>query len=621
MGSYENIVKIEEMRRKTEEGDYASAQKILDTIERKKIKNITDLSLMAEVFTQNERYEEALELLLKIYSKAKTRKTIYQLVWVSIKRNSAEDAETYLAEYEKVAPQDFYQYVFRYKIDKLNGEPFEKLIEILETLKKIEYIEQWAYELAKLYYKAGLEEECIRECSDIVLWFGEGMYVEKAKMLKAYYSGETDKDGMIEKLKRIAFEERTGYELNHREGSQESLEKEEALINSEQDQLEGNDINIDYKKENYIHSKTDLGKEDYINVGEDQEEEFFTTSEFAVEDEIIDFADDLKRDVEGILTGDLEEDMEGYPEEVENNNQEDTTYQQKSYNPDLSESDLEEQEVEQTIFGLLQDEDLDEEDKKLKQMSSELGLDLEEIFENFLHVRSIKKQLVKSLEIILNESTKSIQMIITGTANSGKTTLAKDFASFFNQIGRLESSKVAKIKAEKLNAIDIMEKKETLRDCCLIIENASDLKRDTIDKLIELIQYFHGDIVVIFEENKKNMNMLFRECPKLMDLFKNRIHLPQYTTEELVGFAFSCLKQQDYLLNPKAKTVLQNKIYQITKKTEPSNQLNAAILLVQTAMDAADVRTGKLLPGLAAQGRLKDVEILTILPEDFNARL
>ncbi len=206
MGFYENIAKIKEMRKRVDEGDYEEAQKILDLIPLKKIKNTSDLNLIAQVFKENGRYEEAMEILLKLYQKSKTRKVLFQLVLLSIKMLHIEDAEKYLTEYKDLAPEDFYNYIFRYKIDKLKGESYEVLIDTLVALKNTEYIEKWAYELAKLYYKAGMEEECIKECSDIILWFGEGSYVEKAKMLRSYYSGETNKEKMIEELKRRAKE-------------------------------------------------------------------------------------------------------------------------------------------------------------------------------------------------------------------------------------------------------------------------------------------------------------------------------------------------------------------------------------------------------------------------------
>lgn len=207
MGSYEIIVKTEEMRRKTRENDYVNAQRILDTMDIKKIKNIkniSDLSLIAEIYSKNARFDECNEILLRIYERTRSRKVVYQLLTNAIDRSDIKDCEMYMEEYREIAPKDFYIHIFQYQIAKLKGEPYELLMEPLKELKKTEYIEQWVYELAKLYYKAGMEEECIKECSEIILWFGEGIYVEKAKVLKSYYSGEKDKDKLLSDLKNRA---------------------------------------------------------------------------------------------------------------------------------------------------------------------------------------------------------------------------------------------------------------------------------------------------------------------------------------------------------------------------------------------------------------------------------
>jgi tetratricopeptide (TPR) repeat protein len=208
MKSFDNIIKLEEIKKRMDSEDYIKAQSVLDSMDIRKIKNITDLNILAEVYTRNGRYDEAMEIFLKIYEKTRTRKSLYQLIWIAIKKGNAEEAEDFLSEYQKVASDDFSYYIFRYKIDKLKGESFETLISTLEELKKTEYIEQWAYELAKLYYKAGMEEECIQECNDIILWFAEGSYVEKAKVLKSYFSGEVSKDMILEMLKQRAKEEK-----------------------------------------------------------------------------------------------------------------------------------------------------------------------------------------------------------------------------------------------------------------------------------------------------------------------------------------------------------------------------------------------------------------------------
>ncbi len=250
MGNYEIIVKTEEIRKKVEEGDFLSAQNILDTIDLKKVKVISDLNLMAEVFTENERYDEATELYLRIYSRSKTRRTTYNLVNISIKHQDVEAAEEYLAKYERFAAEDFDSYVFRYKIAKLKGASYEQLIPILESLKKIEYMEPWAYELAKLYYKADKEQECIRECSDIILWFGEGVFVEKAKILRSYFLGEADKDKIINQLKYGDSKTKDSTPSNQ-EDKEEEEQEETPIRDLEEEICVGTDFTLEKEAEEF----------------------------------------------------------------------------------------------------------------------------------------------------------------------------------------------------------------------------------------------------------------------------------------------------------------------------------------------------------------------------------
>lgn len=617
MGSYENIVKIEEMRRRMEEGDVASAQKVLDTVEMKKIKNMSDLGLIAEVYAENERYEEALPLYLKIYEKTRSRRSLYRLVDLSIKDQKIEEAERFLAEYEKLAPRDLYKYIFRYKIDKQKGAPYETLIETLVTLKAADYMEKWAYELAKTYYKAGMEKECIEECSDIILWFGEGAYVEKAKILRSYYSGETNKETIMEELKRRAMEDT-------------AVNLDTAKIREEEEKANAEELpDADFSVEEETVTLEDGLKKDIQSILTDETEPENEDAEWSEEetvqkddesDENPEWEDTQQKDVNLPKELGTEDDPEWQSEaETEPNTlvfEADMT--EDAYEDDeRSERDIAEQEVEKALYQMLEEEDMDEDEKKLKQIAEELNFDPEELFGNFLHVKSVKKQLVKSLEGILDAHTKTVQILITGTKGSGKTTLAKDITMFLFKAGKLKSSKIAKIKAEKLNSIDIMSKKETLKDCCLVVEDASELKRETIDSLLDLCKSLRGNLAVIFEENKMNLNKLFRECPKLMDLFKNRIHLPQYSQEDLMGFAYACLRQKDYRLNPKADPILMHKINQIAKQSEPHMHLEQIYSLMQAVMDAADIRTGKQLSNLASMGRLSEVEVLTVLSEDF----
>jgi hypothetical protein len=607
MGSYEIIVKTEEIKRKVREEDYVSALRILDTIDSRKLKKPSVLSLMAEVYTQNGRYEEAFQLLLRLYNKTKTRKILHQLIWLSIQLNNTEDAEYYLKEYEKQAPRDYNIHIFRYQIDKLKGEPFEVLIETLVKLKETEYIEQWAYELAKLYYKAGMEEECIRECSDIILWFGEGSYVEKAKVLKAYYSGEADKDMIIEELKKRA---RQDYSMPEEEPDRVYEEEAAAVETKEEEETEEE---IEEEIEEETEDKIDFR----VEYPEEEKDDDFTERMRRGVEEILSEESARKEAISGSTDGEYQIDYP-YTGETEHEATQDTDYwEQEEPEPAMSEREMAEQEVEEELYRLLEEED-DEDSIRLNELQEETGLDLYEIFGNFLHVKAVRKQLVKSLDLILDKQTKSVQMIITGSPGSGKTAMAKSIALFLHMTGKLRTSKIAKTSAGKLNETDLLAKKDSLKDCCLVIENASELKRPTIDKLLELIRLYNGQIGVIFEENKKNMNKLFRECPKLMDMFKNRIHLPQYTSDELLGFAYSYLKRMDYRLQKGAQLTLKKAVEQISKKYAPEQQLETIRKLVEGAMNSADMRMGRQLTILAAQGRIGELGNMTLLPEDFK---
>ena len=668
MGSYENIVKIEEMRKKVDEGDLLSAQKVLDTMDIKKLKNLTDLNLIAEIYTKNEKYEEAIALCLKIYEKLKSRKSLFQLIEVFIKSNNVEDAERYLEQYQKLAPKDFYNYVFRYKINKIKGDSFEQLIKVLENLKKIEYTEKWAYELAKLYYKAGMEEACIRECSDLELWFGDGTYVEKARILKSYYAGGTNKDQFMEEIKRRS------EVINTKSEDQEQPQEQD-------EQQYENEYGNDYENKDlaeYEDSEDESASEErasYTGVRDP-----YLKTDFMVNEVDVDFTDVLKKDIQNIMTDELEADNSC--EEGDYNSEACTTYradntatywEEKTYYEGLavaeedilafsaaeadariqstkdtdaiilsevaaviqpaedttiklpSEETVYEEELEKPMMPKIisvkqapSQDRFDEDDLRLRELVKEYQINQEEIFGNFLHVTLIKKQIVKCLEGVLSERSKNPMMMIIGTVGSGKTTLAKDMALFFFMIGKLKSSKVAKIKADKLNSLNILEKKDTLMDCCLVVENASELKRKTIDSLLDLNTSMQGNMVMVFEEDKKNMNKLFREYPKLMDMLKNRIYLPQYTQEDLLGFAYACLRQKDYRLNPRAEQLLRTKTSLIMKQFEPHRHLEQINELMQKAMNTADIRMGKQLTSLASQGRLRDVDVLMVLAEDFK---
>lgn len=188
MDKYEYKIKLDEMKSLCAVNDYESAAQIADTINWRKIKNINALVKAGEIYEKVRRYDESKEILLMAYDRSPIgRAIIYQLAEVAIKTKNFEEAKEYYDEFVEIAPHDNLKYVLRYEIQKAQGADITVLIGILEELKNQEYSEEWAFELAYLYHQAGMSEECIEACDELILWFGDGIYVERALELKMLY--------------------------------------------------------------------------------------------------------------------------------------------------------------------------------------------------------------------------------------------------------------------------------------------------------------------------------------------------------------------------------------------------------------------------------------------------
>lgn len=192
MGKYDNVLKCAQIRRLVEEKRYRKALQLMDTLDIKSVKNALDLNNFGEVYIKTERFEDARNIYLRLYEKNKTKRVVHRLIFLSIRRGSLDEAENYYQDYLTLNPSESDRLILRYRIDKAKGVPRNELIPTLEQLKREDYMEEWAYELAKLYHKEGMKEECIRECSDIILWFGEGEIVDRAILLKQHHTGVMD---------------------------------------------------------------------------------------------------------------------------------------------------------------------------------------------------------------------------------------------------------------------------------------------------------------------------------------------------------------------------------------------------------------------------------------------
>lgn len=189
MDKNEYRAKLDEINDLVDRQDYRGALKIVDTIDWRRVRSARTLCMVGEIYEANKRYEDSRKLLLMAHHRAPIGRTVlYRLVELSVKMGNFDEAADYYKQFVEISPNDNSRYILKYKLARGKRAPLEEQISILQEYKSREYTERWAYELARLYAKAGNKEACIEECDDLILWFSEGKYVIKAMELKMKYT-------------------------------------------------------------------------------------------------------------------------------------------------------------------------------------------------------------------------------------------------------------------------------------------------------------------------------------------------------------------------------------------------------------------------------------------------
>mgnify|MGYP003293200240 CR=1 FL=1 len=186
MDKYDMAMKMDELYHLCKQGKYKRAYVILQTIEIGKIKNQKDLYVIVTILCENEDYRKAKAILRMIYKKSKGKRVLHQLVEICIKSGEIEEAKKYYKQFCELAPNDIYVWIFQYQFLCLQGGSIDEKICLLKKIVSQEYVERWAYELAEMYYMNNQQEDCERECKELILMFGDGVYVEKARRLLQY---------------------------------------------------------------------------------------------------------------------------------------------------------------------------------------------------------------------------------------------------------------------------------------------------------------------------------------------------------------------------------------------------------------------------------------------------
>lgn len=239
MDKYEYKVRADEIKSLISDGDYAQAVKIADTIDWRRVKSVMMLCTISDLYKINRRYEDSRDILLLAYERhTGGRLIVYSLCELSIKLGEYVQALEYYKEFVQLAPKDSGRYILQYKLYEAQEVSLEERIEVLEELKKRDYREKWAYELAYLYHRVGLASKCVEECDEMALWFGEGRYVLKALELKQLHEPlTTEQQG-----KYLEMKESGGFITSDYQADQEAIR---AGVENETEEEEDNEFSLE----------------------------------------------------------------------------------------------------------------------------------------------------------------------------------------------------------------------------------------------------------------------------------------------------------------------------------------------------------------------------------------
>ena len=682
MKKYKLIVQIEKIKKYLEQGKLQEACHLADEVDPKKLKSMSDLSIIAECYFQNKRYLEAKELFEQIYDTIKTRRILAQLVHLSIKLNDIIEANYYLEEFLKIAPEDFYQHIFRYSIDKMMKKPLEVLIKDLENLREVEYIESWAYELAKLYFKSGNEVACRKECEKIILWFGSGEYVERAKALLAYYDGELDVKTILNaahKKVSVPEEKEDGKAQEAMEEEEDREELERSFI-EEKEELKVSESSKQISKHALFHKKyasipeemsesiaaeaVSYEGEPYLNPA--LEEELTEGSKQKSKEELTEESkQELKQETTEELTEELiEESTEALIKESTDESKEVGKKETELREIELTETEIKKTEIkkaeikESEEYNKLQESDKTEEfnennsdidnalqntpleaDEKIQEFYEievksnheyiphlhsalwpcleDKEIQLEEIFGNFIRLNSFSEIMIDSLEKMVHSVYGQHNLVLMGSKDSGQIDLAKKYAKLFHKLSLTGSPRVALIDALKLNHMDLMGKRTQLKDCIVILQNAEELTRDTLIRLMELQQLPRQNIFYILTGQTDGINQLFHENEELTNTYPIRISIPKYELEDYCGFVYDTITDAGYKIEKEAFSLVRIQIQEIMK-IKRENSFSEVLSYIKQIIQKHEKQNEQILLDLTRAGALEQFDLSVLRKEDIG---
>ena len=660
-----NKKKFEKLKKCLEEENYDGAVMVADQISIHKTKNISELNMLGKAYKKHEDFLLAREFFERSYRKRCSRTVLMDLMDCCLEIKDLESTESYFNEYQRLVPEDkVTQYKYRYEIEKRKGRERHLLIMILEELKAIEYVEEYAYELALQYHKVGRKQDCINECNDIILWFGTGESVERARILLAYYKGEIGleeaqfegtyypKSSVIQQMKEnekkgedvwIAqkaaklreevkkIEETPNFHEEVKKAEEAAKAREEARRAEEVKRMQQEvKEEVPFEKINKTIEETKKTKE-VLHIADisKQREEAKRFEEIRRAEEIKRAREELKRAEEAVAKA--KEEAKRIEEAIKL--QEETKFAKEMEEEILplekevveevaftkQEDEISFEKKDEPVFFSLETENIQVSKEQYRELATILErkkISLSEILKSFGRIEEITKQILLSMDIALKTRETSF-FVIMGEEKSGKTKLALTMINLLFELGLVQYDKTAIMDATQLNQISIKEYASQLKNCNIVVQRAGSMTEKTVEDLINFFKENKKETCLFLEDSNIQIANLLSLEKEWTKIFYNQILLQEYTTENLMGFAYDYITKEDYSIEYEAAKVLRDKIDEIVKFHGKESSLCCVMQLAKEILRHAEQRVNTILLGMVSEGKIQTGSYLVICPEDI----
>lgn len=660
--------RTEQMLTFIKEKNYQKALEVAEDIEWKKVKNTVVLCAASELYEYNKDYDKSRELLLTAYERTpESKKVLYRLSSLALKMDDIKEATECYEEFVALAPKDPNQHILRYKILAKQEAPIQQQIEALENFKKVEYAEKWAFELAKLYDKAGMTAECIEECDDLILWFSDGKFMYKAMELKKQYKPLTPMQQEKYDQKFAPKEEPVEEKIVEEKAREEKPIEEEKTVEEEPIEIEEEnpeelksptsglsiqEILQDWEEKQKENAQMIQAEQERVQAEQEAAESEAESEE--EEDESI-LPDDIRQLMEELETESSEiqakkvvsepvqpmetvvlpdapstgreepiEEAEEPSREIKLGDTQQIMNAAKSLFNDSVVEEPKEVSVEEPANGKFDTGFIVQGRYDLEAQSvvgTEAGLSEEEkkLFSYFVPVHGMSEQLVQVLEKEKQcrnryGTSRTGNILVVGHRGSGKTVLAVDIVKAIQKSRKFKQGKIAIVKAEALNSKDISAIVEKLFGGALVIENASRLNKRTSMLLSDLMEEQTGELLVVLEDERKALDKMLDANPRFGKKFTSRVEVPVFINDELVTFAQTYAKENGYKIDDMGILALYSHIDMLQREEKAVTVADVKELVDAAIDNAKRVNVKHIMKKVL--GRAKDETDRVILTEE-----